>query len=1519
MHCKDGRALEITAVVNVAPGLLSGYTKIVRFLPRYVIVSDLPYPVRLWQDSSIFRPSLADNSAATPSKERKWRITRGQHRRSARKVNQYESLFGRETTLDERSVVNIPSGTRAHPSALYVTTIGQKEVIPFNLPDSRGERQLRLGLGGQWNLTASISADVPGEHTLKVSRAVDLKIIPHISTRASPEYEIVYRMHDVRTFGRELGVWFETEWGSDRNMIVKAVKKDSYAFQETDIHVGDELLNIDDFPVSRMTFSEAMNKLRTRLTEISESAAHVDPRISQRRGSLRLVGVGRAKPVSGTPPVAATPLKLTFRTVEERLRRVRLKAARANDFRTSLSAERCALEEQSTLRTISEDLSERQTEPGYIKAELKALQHSLFLVLQEEKSVPYQIQNRTSNHTMYYRQKGCDGHPWQSLKPGQSDDYCWEEPLKAKRLTVRVASYGSSLFETPASGQSDDPHCDTLDSKGRRRETGLSRLLLRKVKDEEEAVFSPSIIVRLEEIGFTGFLPCPKVGENQNVDASNLRYIELLVDVVGATRVLIVQDATRGDEADQIFQHLEYLREACESEKERKHELLQLDNALADYNIPIENIEANAMSLMKDFPEKPMISGCHKILIEVLEAKGLSPDTYVGSCNPYAEIKLKTSSSRRTFSFKKADLKRTYYVENTVNPTWINQSFVFDVTDEAVAAPRGHSIKVRMRNFRAFGYHKVLGGAHIELHSVRDQKQLVGWFPLAGRTGRHELENPLSHWGRGSVKLRVQWIHSVSALLRYFTQLSEKRLLELNGYLDGMAKQLDYKRETENKKREAMDGFKKVRVRDLVSASGQGKKLKPPPMMKGESDTADDLPQEMSVTSAGTASLDVAGGEKVRWSDNIEVGKSRRDSKRQVTSPNAVQDTRERLQSLILKKRQVFQNVQNLRGPSESKLQVVLRPGHSAAFPISSLRSLTSAKCLFRDADFVTLIEGDEVKVRLKNIGRKIESASEEETNSVLRKFNMPRTIPATIRIPARERGSALYTARNELERAARREIGSILHPGGWLIVRPFAALNLPDTYTGMFVRLRYGPDLLDTETVDARLSPTWNVPPLNRQRSTGVKQSIEYGSNDLHIHVAPQQTSSSIRLSVFGERSHRNLQAKTELGVVHLPLGATIAACMDSASETYSVNVNSSPSPLVYEKWFLLTDPKVAVPVEGDRGLSLRSPESEKDSDVLFNEYFAPSIHLALIWLPDTEDNSLDDDKPEDALTIVDRSASNSPASGSTMTTYLRADVGRISAALIDSQRAFELISLSTSDFLLRYWTTKAKTRVGMSIGWLQIDQQDDNAREPVILAPTPSDYIGPVIQMLAVKDNVRSAEGVLSFDFIDVSVAEFDITLEESMLFDLFDFISSVKLRRGFLVRAASAASGETVRAGIDGSSRLFPPERSSGVSVPLEMLLYRAHDAAKDKMVYIEQLFLGILKVNLSYLKGKKQTWELTSQGNWVIKRVDGSHGLQNLAGSSGQFAGSSPFHVDSEAMTRWSQHTSDDEFQSENSSK
>jgi len=48
----------------------------------------------------------------------------------------------------------------------------------------------------------------------------------------------------------------------------------------------------------------------------------------------------------------------------------------------------------------------------------------------------------------------------------------------------------------------------------------------------------------------------------------------------------------------------------------------------------------------------------------------------------------------------------------------------------------------------------------------------------------------------------------------------------------------------------------------------------------------------------------------------------------------------------------------------------------------------------------------------------------------------------------------------------------------------------------------------------------------------------------------------------------------------------------------------------------------------------------------------------------------------------------------------------------------------------------------------------------------------------------------------------------------------------------------------------------------------------------LIIISQFHRGVLRVNLSYLKGKKHTWELTSQGAWIqIGAEEQSHAMRN----------------------------------------
>lgn len=258
MLCKDGRGLEVSVSISVAPGRLSNYTKIVRICPRYVVVNQLPQPIRLWQDNSLLHPNQVAERSDVSFESRKWIFVDGCEQGV---INQYEPLFGAPTVIDSSEERGILAETTAHHSACYISTIRPSELTAFHLPDTRLERLLRVELGSGWNLSSSFPADTLGQHVLSLDRARDIQTLPHASTRAAPFFNVVLPPADGKWNG-ELGVWFETDWGKDRSLIVKGTREGSYASYFTDIVVGDELVLIDDVPVTQFTFDEAMKHLK---------------------------------------------------------------------------------------------------------------------------------------------------------------------------------------------------------------------------------------------------------------------------------------------------------------------------------------------------------------------------------------------------------------------------------------------------------------------------------------------------------------------------------------------------------------------------------------------------------------------------------------------------------------------------------------------------------------------------------------------------------------------------------------------------------------------------------------------------------------------------------------------------------------------------------------------------------------------------------------------------------------------------------------------------------------------------------------------------------------------------------------------------------------------------------------------------------------------------------------------------------------------------------------------------------
>ena len=260
---------------------------------------------------------------------------------------------------------------------------------------------------------------------------------------------------------------------------------------------------------------------------------------------------------------------LTFRTLEERLRRVRVKALKAR--RVNARQEGAAhldeiptagTEESETIGSGGEaSLHEVQRSSATaIKVDMRMLQNTAFVVVRppDMENPPFRIENRAMDHVVFFRQRSCNSYPWKQLMPGESLAYTWEEPLRPRKLIVRVGPSSAIIpvrnQESDVPGQTISSHDDgaragtlekdkseTESEKKKIRSKRLKQLLSAQyVKNEEEGGLGASVSVKLEVIGFRDILPCPRASDTVASSPDSEDHLNCYVDTDGITRVLII-------------------------------------------------------------------------------------------------------------------------------------------------------------------------------------------------------------------------------------------------------------------------------------------------------------------------------------------------------------------------------------------------------------------------------------------------------------------------------------------------------------------------------------------------------------------------------------------------------------------------------------------------------------------------------------------------------------------------------------------------------------------------------------------------------------------------------------------------------------------------------------------------------------------------------------------------------------------------------------------------------------------
>lgn len=462
-------------------------------------------------------------------------------------------------------------------------------------------------------------------------------------------------------------------------------------------------------------------------------------------------------------------------------------------------------------------------------------------------------------------------------------------------------------------------------------------------------------------------------------------------------------------------------------------------------------------------------------------------------------------------------------------------------------------------------------------------------------------------------------------------------------------------------------------------------------------------------------------------------------------------------------------------------------------------------------------------------------------------------------------------------EKAAQRSLRVVSNPGGWLRIRPITALYLPSNgFSGMYVKLRYGSEAIVSRTVPTPVNPEWSSDnddlrqdrvqnqesrrkryqegqvgtPASKNEANGflnglMPEESQYFSNndnenDLEINVQALKTDGSLRLSVVGVK----VNSKEELGVLHIPLADAICCC----TENYDDQDTDG-----YVRWYPLTDPKWTDSVDVDVRDSHRSVMTEEKHSEVFSRNYTKCIKLAMWWEKD-EKNTLHISNPRNNANKLHNFTQS----------YFHASLNGISAAIIDSFKARELLSIAFTNIDVRNLVTKPKTWFGFALGNIQIDHHDKNALEPVVLGPTPVMHPQPTIQFLAEKDNIKSKSNIDSFKHIAIQLEELDLRIEENWVFDLWDMYTHLKKKLNAMQRSITRSTagksadyvGKLNFGGVGFTEKTSNPLQIGEIAKAIKDTQREKHEIENEakivKKIYIDELMLGSVKLNITYTK-------------------------------------------------------------------
>eukprot|EP00624_Nannochloropsis_granulata_P006270 evm.model.NODE_4642_length_71726_cov_21.816496.4 len=434
--------------------------------------------------------------------------------------------------------------------------------------------------------------------------------------------------------------------------------------------------------------------------------------------------------------------------------------------------------------------------------------------------------------------------------------------------------------------------------------------------------------------------------------------------------------------------------------------------------------------------------------------------------------------------------------------------------------------------------------------------------------------------------------------------------------------------------------------------------------------------------------------------------------------------------------------------------------------------------------------------------------------------------------------------ARRSFEQEVARSHRCVNNPGGTLRIRPLQALNLGEKTKSTYVTVRYGLHLQRTGKAKPGAHPRWEA--ANRR-------------NELALQVEHLNTTGSIHITVWSERDLQD----AELGHIEVPLGSLIDCCDDHGD---------------YMRWFPLLHFTDAQPVEGDTGRASCPWTSEKSSSDDFTH--KPCLKLGFRWVPL--------DKSQHVLKT---------------STYLRAYMAEMSVSVVDSYQHTELLSMTMRSVEARYVDNPSLTRASLVVSCVQLDNQLPKAEAPIVFGPTPMQMSQPLLQCSLFRQKDRTEltrpDHLYRLKYVFVLLQEVDVKIEEDFLHALWQSFSRVLVDH--LVTTSTLYDQNQQHQQQQQQQQrkyaTFAPYAGLGADDAEDNDSDTDEDAYSymTQMVYIEQLELCPVKVNISFFKNSadRKLWKAaaattstsaaaaaaTAGGGALLGGMDTSHLIVN----------------------------------------